>query len=887
MQAALAEGALVVTPNRRLARVLQREFDIAQRASGRFAWRTPTIVPYPIWLETLWNGALQADARNHEALLLTATQTAQLWRATVDAEDMALLDPHGAATLAAEAWSLVHAWGAGGESWRAWRRSGGDGDDAATFARWAEAYLAQLQRAGAQDLAQVPKRLTEVAGRVVAHSGTTILAGFAELTPQQERLCAALVEAGADLRREDTLPASAVAPSRALAASSRDELTAALDWARLHVVQRPAAKIGIVVEDLAARRDQVVALAAEVLCPKALLPGAGPQFVPFEISLGLPLASVPLVVAALDLITLADSRLTAGAAAALLRSPYLPLAEEQWALRAAIERTWLEEGRREVTLGDAIEALDSVSPALAAQWRDGRSVRRVQSGASPREWVDAWRAWLSAAGWPGSRTLDSGEYQAREAWERMLGEFASLGTVTPRLTPMRASDALRALVSETIFQAEGSGAPIQILGVLEGAGLTFDALWVAGLAADRWPAAPAPNPLLPIAWQRERNVPRASAQRELAYAEMLTTRFARAAPEVVFSSAASADDHGLSPSALILGYPERPLPAAAATWASSIAHSATLEVIDDARAPQLDEGSVVPGGSRIVATQSDCPFQAVVRHRLKAEPWPVRSVGLSRAERGALVHWALARFWSVVPDHAALAALSVAGLAAQIGAAAGVALAQLEPARWRSVPPLARESESRRLCALLAAWLALERERPPFAVQEVEAERTLRLGGVAFRLRLDRVDALAAGGLAIIDYKTGRIERPAQWFDERPRASQLGLYTLAQRATNPELPLRAIAYAQLSLDAVAACGLADEEAWPGLDRVGSAGPRGDWPALESWWQRHLGALATEIARGHAAVTPRESPLPCRNCGLYAVCRIQSVRHLQESDSSDE
>ena len=48
----------------------------------------------------------------------------------------------------------------------------------------------------------------------------------------------------------------------------------------------------------------------------------------------------------------------------------------------------------------------------------------------------------------------------------------------------------------------------------------------AGLSADRWPPAPAPNPLLPFAWQRERNVPRSSAKRELAFAETLTDTLA-------------------------------------------------------------------------------------------------------------------------------------------------------------------------------------------------------------------------------------------------------------------------------------------------------------------------------------------------------------------------
>lgn len=888
LHAAIAQGALVVTPNRRLARVLQRAFDAARQAAGRCAWLTPTILPYPAWLQTLWHTVHDDAAPTDAPLLLTPAQAAQLWRGVVDAEGPMLLDPHGAATLAAEAWSLAHEWGSGAESWRAWRAPADESNDAAVFARWAEAYLGQLRRAGAHDLAQVPDVLSARAGSMAARSGATILAGFTELSPQQHRLCAALVEAGADVRRIDTLPERVAAATRTLAASPRDEVAAALDWARERVRRRPDARIGIVVEDLAARRDEVVALAVDLLCPGAILPGAPSQPLPFEISLGIPLASHSLVVAALDLITLGETRLAAGAAALLLRSPYLAEADRQWAARARSERDWLQSGRQDVALGDAIAALESGAPELAVRWRNGRAALPRLASASPREWVDAWRSWLIAAGWPGSRPLDSGEYQAREAWERTLGEFASLGAVAPRLTPARALDALRALANETVFQPEGGGAPIQILGLLEASGLAFDALWVAGLAAEHWPNAPRPNPLLPISWQRERNLPRASASRELAYAQMLTARFAHAAAEVVFSSAASADDHELSPSALILDYPQRAASNVAPTWARSMACSALLEAVADERAPSLAAGSIAPGGSRIVAAQSDCPFQAVARHRLDAEPWPVPRVGLSPQERGSLVHSALKAFWSVVPGRAALLAFPAAELAARIEAAVERALAERTRERSRSLPALVRSGEAHRLAALLDAWLALERERPDFAVGKLEAPQALQLGGLTFRLRLDRVDALASGGLAILDYKTGRVERPTQWFAERPRASQLGLYTLAQRAAQPDLAVRVVAYVQLAPGSVAVAGLAaDEHVWPGLVPPAAVGPCADWPALEAWWGRRLGALAREIAQGHAAVAPRVSPSPCRSCRLHAVCRIQSVNHLEDDDDGGE
>ncbi|MEO8566607.1 MAG: PD-(D/E)XK nuclease family protein, partial [Betaproteobacteria bacterium] len=221
----------------------------------------------------------------------------------------------------------------------------------------------------------------------------------------------------------------------------------------------------------------------------------------------------------------------------------------------------------------------------------------------------------------------------------------------------------------------------------------------------------------------------------------------------------------------------------------------------------------------------------------------------------------------------------------EIAAAVDKGIACLPAVRWRSVPDAVRAAESRRLDRLLRAWLDIERARPPFAVAAVEARRDLLLGGIALRMRVDRIDALGDGGLAIIDYKTGALDQPAQWFDDRPRASQLGTYTLAQRATEPRLAVRAVVHAELRTASIAASGLtADRTAWPGLTHVAAAGPFADWRSLESWWEAHLSALAAELAAGAATVTPRLKPSPCRNCGLQALCRIDSVRFEEPEDN---
>ena len=881
---ALAAGAIAVTPNRRLARRLHAEFDAALAATGKRAWPTPAILPYSGWLAALWDTIRAREQAAEPRTLLSPSQAMALWQRVIEDSGAALADMRGAAALASEAWAHVHAWGAGGESWRSWRQQG-DEQDPSLFAAWADSYLARTRRLGAVDVAQVADAIAAEAAIVGATSPPILIVGFTELSPQQTRLLSTLEAAGVMVQHVDSLPGRVPRVARTTAPTPRDEIAAALSWARAIAIERPQARIGIVVENLAERRDDVLALAQDILDPASILPGHSRSGAPFELSLGVRLAQVPLVAAALDLITLSDAPLTLGDAATLLRSPYLPDADASWQRHAALERRWLEQGVRTVSLADAIAAVAPYAAEIASRWTNGREVLRATHATTPREWADLWRRWLNAAGWPGSRAFDSAEFQAREAWEKLLAQFASLGAVAPRLGARTAIAAMHAMASETLFQPEGSNAPIQILGVLEGTGLDFDALWVAGMSADRWPAAPRPNPLLPIGWQRERGVPRASAQRELEYARMLTERFARAADEVVFSSATGVDDPPLSPSALVLACPQSPQLPVPETWSASMAQTATLERLADERAPPMPPASAIRGGARVIQTQSDCPFQAVARHRLGAQAWPRAGPGLAAFERGLLAHATLAAFWSTIPDRASLLALDADRLDIEIAAAVDKSIVCLPAVRWRSVPDAVRAAESRRLNRLLRAWLDIERARPPFAVAAVEARRDLVLGGIALRMRVDRIDALGDGGLAIIDYKTGALDQPAQWFDDRPRASQLGTYTLAQRAAEPRLAVRAVVHAELRTASIAASGLAaDRTAWPGLMHVTAAGPFADWRTLEFWWEAHLGALAAELAAGVATVTPRLKPSPCRNCGLQALCRIDSVRFEEPEDN---
>ena len=428
------------------------------------------------------------------------------------------------------------------------------------------------------------------------------------------------------------------------------------------------------------------------------------------------------------------------------------------------------------------------------------------------------------------------------------------------------------------------------MGVLEAAGMPFDALWVAGLSAHRWPPSPQPNAFLPLAWQRERGVPRSSPARELDYGRALTAELARSASYVVMSHPTTVDDQPSAASALIpVDAPPLILAGLRPESAQIIRAASAMESIADERAPPLAAGPF-RGGAGAIAAQSDCPFRTTARYRLRVDPWPAAAEGLNYMERGHLVHAAMAAFWRHTGSHAALVALDSEGLAQRVDAAVDAARAVIAPARWRLLPPAIAAAEASRIAVIGMQWIeSYERPRPAFVVTATEAATTLTLSGLTFSLRLDRIDALEGGGSAIIDYKAGAVDAPRRWFAARPRAPQLGVYALALAAAAPPVSLRAVAYAKLKAGEIRALGLAaDDAAWPALAKPSSIREPNTWEGVERWWRAHLTPLATELRDGVATVTPRDSGAPCRTCGFQPLCRIRAAGlALIDGDAGDE
>jgi RecB family exonuclease len=162
-------------------------------------------------------------------------------------------------------------------------------------------------------------------------------------------------------------------------------------------------------------------------------------------------------------------------------------------------------------------------------------------------------------------------------------------------------------------------------------------------------------------------------------------------------------------------------------------------------------------------------------------------------------------------------------------------------------------------------------------VVATEEKRVLEFGGIAVRVSLDRLDALEAGGSAILDYKTGAAAVSA-WLGPRPDEPQLPMYALGSGED-----VRAVAFARLKRGEMQFCGLAMEEGL--LPKVGTiqqnrsrnAGGYTDWNDLVARWREELDKLGREFAQGEAPVRPKYGRPTCDQCEQQPFCRVAEKR----------
>jgi probable DNA repair protein len=876
LQPLLAQGCLLLTPNRRLASRMRAAL---AAAGDRAAMAGRPVLALTDWLDDLWQQGGFCGLDGCGDWVLDGAQERVLWERVIRASEVGqqLLRPAQAAELAADALRTL-------VLWRQWPLHAGQRGyfsdiDATCFLDWLDAFRRLCREQGCITAAERDQRVIEAVLRgelPIARPVAQVC--FDELPPLHADLFAHIHATVATIPPRN-------AQARAIACDSfEQQIRAAARWLRAEL-QHSAGPFALVVPDLGAQRQLVERILLDELCPEHVLPGRPRQLPPVNFSAGEPLADTPIIAAALRVLALPLPSQARADVIALLQSPFLHAHAADLVSSAITEVCAL--------LTDSIsgEQLRAIAAALAERhggwWLDRalqqladhwRRQRLAQARLPLSQWAEHFHAVLQAVGWPGARTLDSIEYQQVSQWQLLLAGLARFDGVCGPLPYAAALVQLRQLAQAQVFQPKTPDAPMQVLGLLEAAGLQFEGTWLCDMGDDRWPPPAAPHPLLPRDWQRRLRMPHCDAEREFAIAQRLGESLRANARQFVVSYQRERDDveRHISPLFAGIAVDATAAPVPIEPFVPAVLEAlvpAPLAAFAPSDALPLDLSQRARGGSAVLADQGACPFRAFARHRLRAEPLGEPQTGLGASERGTLLHAALQSLWLTFGGSAVLRATDETQRQRHADDAARHAISQLPDQQRFGARFL--DLERQRLARVLVQWLDQELARADIEIVALEDERQFNFAGLDLRLRVDRIERMPDGRVAIVDYKSGRSNADHHWLGERPEQPQLPLYALALEHEQPG-SVAGVLFAQVRIDTPRWIGLGDGGLGAHALSDASEVAAMDWPALLAHWRDALQRIAGEYIGGRATVDPATHKT-CDFCALAAVCRIDHAQ----------
>ncbi|WP_339668057.1 PD-(D/E)XK nuclease family protein [Dasania marina] len=899
----VASGELLLTPNQRLASRMSIAYAIFCRDNHHPVVAAPNIKSINQWLASCWQQLLlsaypQAIAQQ---LLSSAEQLIIVERIINESEQgQQLLRPRATAQHVVNAYETLQHWLLDRQcaEVQPFFSANDSNDDSQILLQWLAEFDNYCQQKGYLPPIRQHHIVIEafVAGHLTSHPSIASVA-LDNPTPLQKQL----INSAAKQWREIDNPRPEAQQQLAIGCeNSEQEIVVAALWAKQQLKNaiNPAKlpTIAIVIPSLGQQRDKVVRIFQEVFCPQFQTPAYQRNNLPFNISAGSPLGDEPIIAASLFALAMNQPQLECEHIINGLLSPFFLLTDDDDNALARLIYLLREQKLALISTARVRQLVEKVGadffdeeapwPLLAALLEHSNLARGV--GLNKKQPLSDWAVFfkqsLFSLGWPGQRKIDSIEYQALKQWQQLLQDVVSQGAVLGNVTFKQAYDHFKQILAGTVFQAQTVDSPIQILGALEAAGLHFDHLWLSGMSSKEWPAAPAPNPLLPIALQRSYNMPNATAEGELDYARVLTQGFMHSAKTLYVSYAKVIDDNPANVSGLFADYPQcSPEQLLQKSIEQLLPHSEIRRRYFEQKKWQdyqpykskaLSAEESVKGGSSLFANQAACPFKAFASHRLGLVAMAEPVLGIDHASRGNLLHRALELIWKQLENQQGLLALDAPAQTKLCHDYAEYALNEMNHRMANKMGIRQQAIERDRLSALLSAWLAVERERADFTVVSREERKVFRFSQLELVARVDRVDQLSDGSQVIIDYKTGKSSTNS-WWGDRPDQPQLPLYS--SLLEQDERQVSAVCFAQVHIEGCELKGVGDEQCpEPNLQwtsNMQSSSGAIDWPQLKQQWQKTLTALAQDFIAGKSVVNPKDKVKSCQYCDLASVCRI--------------
>ena len=766
-------GTLILTSGGRLARHLKYRYRESLMAAGKMGWASPDILTLNAWIWKAWNMAWPSTRP------LSYLSCLALWKEASSRvlppepflpdlklfqalnETYTVLVRHGLPTQgpAASATPLL-----------AWRHK-----------------IMQTFETLAKDLRSFhPALLPVYLARAIRKGAasqleTVVLAAFEAPAPIEEALFECLASVCAV--RPIDLPAGTPEKTEGVVLPSRKQEVAWLTRKLVMDAQTiPLNRIGVVVPDTEIYAPYIRQAFREIM-GEAL----DQTLSAYNISMGTPLLERSLVQAGL----LPLSFWAQGEPRTLLLSMVLSSYYGRWATErdriAQADCVWRTQGLA-AGLRSLLQALSIQSHELFARLNGGEPTLEealrafVQvSARTGSQWVCTLETFFDAVGFP--VTLDEADTGAWRHLRTILNRIREdLKGTYMGLTDFMA--VLHHLLSEELVHIRGSEeAGIQVLGIIESRGLSFEKLYVLGLSAGSLPRPVRPLPFLDV-WERHR-VQGATAESQFRFAQEAFGHLLACAPDVTLIRPEEESAEPLAPSAF---------------WAQAVAEE-THHAIDPWNAPDavwaraawlqgakkgLERPAVFPPADPPVegqclsktvsvshlSTAFICPFRFYAETVLQVFPLDELIIGISPLDRGNRLHKVLAIFTRRCRDEGLAGKTDRAAMETILKACSDETLVSsgCGEARHTGKDALGQHGwtmERRRwmgdkseVPGLLTQWLDLELQRLDEGWRWLCEESSfdgLTFPGWPFSVsgRIDRIDYHKDKGFMLWDYKSG------------------------------------------------------------------------------------------------------------------------------------
>jgi probable DNA repair protein len=861
--ASLQPDTLLLTANKRLASWITHAYYQLQISKNIQAWESIDTLPYTSWLQRCFQ-EMQTSGIGSALTLLNSQQEQFLWQKTIATQtDEIQLAVPAAATTAQQAWQLSKNWQIDYKDLQITTKS-----DTACFTQWTQLFLDVCTTNNWLDCASLPGLINKQLKNGALHIAKHIkLIGFIEIPPAMQMIIDTLKQRGCCVTQYHVNNDSNTKIIHQFAAPIiEDEIHYMAQWAKHIFNSEKNSLIGCIIPNINEHRSAIARIFTEVFSEN--LANA------YNISSGEVFIDEPIIYTAIEILRFANAKISVHDCGYLLRSPYLYQTAEAYTQHAIIDVHVREYNQTNFNLKQLINIISLMKNVAENNFlHQLQQLQNIEYAnyQAPSQWAHVFMALLAAIGWPGKRKLNHREHLALQRWQSLLQEFASLDLIVTSCSYAQALRSLKQLAAQVLFQPQTTEyASIQILGMLEATGLPFTHAWIMNLDDKHWPAPAKPNPFIPVALQRQYNMPHASAEREYQFSKLLTNQFIKNIPSIIFSYATINHDEKIQPSPLIKNFPKIPVNQITpyASQKPNLEKIAFTTITND-NAPSYQASEPIEKSTYVFKHQAACPFRAFAEFRLHATKLPTPEEGISATDRGKLAHKVLEIIWSQLRSQQKLIQLSDTELENIITTA--IDSAMQDTFKQQLFKQEIRLLEKNRLQQLILAWLQQEKKRYPFKVVELEQKHAISFNELQFNVRVDRIDQVANDTHVLIDYKSGKVN-PDSWLGNRPDEPQLPLY-----ASKLAKKIAAIAFAQLNPTELQFKSMSVEQNYllPNTkpSKNNQQYPAEEWQAQLSDWQQTVAALAQDFCQGKATVDPKNQLETCKYCQLHTLCRI--------------